>query len=362
MPPSRLESVDVLRGMTIAGMIVVNDPGTWSAVYPQLLHAQWSGWTYTDTIFPFFLFVAGVSMALSFGRRRAAGASTGALLRHTAVRAAALVAIGLALNLVGYLALDREHLRIPGVLQRIGLCVLAAGTVRLVGGARAAAGAAAALLAGYYALLSTGPLDPQGSLAARIDRAVFGDHMWKPGWDPEGLLSTLPAIATTLLGVLAGERLRSNTLLTRKAAEFLAAGTAAAAAGLAWGLVFPINKSLWTSSYALLMSGLACASLGLCMALVDVRGWKSWAAPFLWLGRNAIAAFTVSALGAIALLAVKVAGPDGKPRSLWTAVYRAVFDRFSDPRLGSFLFALAWLALWVAVFGLLHRRRLFFKI
>ena len=361
-PSGRLESVDVLRGITIAGMIVVNDPGTWSAVYPQLLHAEWNGWTYTDTIFPFFLFVAGVSMALSFGRRQAEGASSAELLRHTAVRAAALVAIGLALNLVGYLALHREHLRIPGVLQRIGLCVLAAGALRLLGGARAAAWAAAALLVGYHALLASGPLDPQGNLAARIDRAVFGVHTWKPGWDPEGLLSTLPAIATTLLGVLAGERLRSGTPLSRKAAELLAAGAAAAAAGLAWGLVFPINKSLWTSSYASLMSGLACASLGLCIAFVDVKGWKRWAAPFMWLGRNAIAAFTLSALGAIALIAVKVAGPDGRPRSLWTAVYRTVFDRFADPRLGSLLFALAWVALWIAVFGVLHRRRIFLKI
>ncbi len=359
---TRLESVDALRGITIAGMIVVNDPGTWSAVYPQLLHAEWNGWTYTDTIFPFFLFVAGVSMALSFGRRRAEGASTAELLRHTAVRAAILVAIGLALNLAGFLAFHREHLRIPGVLQRIGLCVLAAGGIRLLGGTRAAAWSAGALLLGYWALLSAGPLDPQGNLAARIDHTVFGSHTWKPGFDPEGLLSTLPAIATTLLGVLAGERLRWKAPLSRKAGELLGAGAAAAAVGLVWGNVFPINKNLWTSSYALLMSGLACASLALCAYAIDLRGWKRWAAPFLWLGRNAIAAFTLSALGAIALIAVQVAGPDGKPRSLWTAVYRTAFDRFADPRLGSLLFALAWLALWVAVFGVLYRKRVFLKI
>ena len=343
-------------------MIVVNDPGTWSAVYPQLLHAEWNGWTYTDTIFPFFLFVAGVSMALSFGRRQAEGASVAALLRHTAVRSATLVAIGLALNFAGFLAFHREHLRIPGVLQRIGLCVLAAGAIRLLGGTRAAAWSAVALLVGYRVLLSAGPLDPEGNLAARVDRAVFGPHTWKPGWDPEGLLSTLPAIATTLLGVLAGERLRSDASLSRKAAELLAAGSAAAAAGLAWSLAFPINKSLWTSSYALLMSGLACASLAVCVVLVDLKGWRRWAAPFLWLGRNAIAAFTLSALGAIALIAVRVTGPDGKPRSLWTAVYRTAFDRFADPRLGSLLFALAWLGLWVAVFGVLYRKRVFLRI
>ena len=360
--PSRLESVDVLRGITIAGMIVVNDPGTWSAVYPQLLHAEWNGWTYTDTIFPFFLFVAGVSMALSFGRRRAEGASAAALLRHTAVRAATLVAIGLALNLAGFLAFHREHLRIPGVLQRIGLCVLAAGAIRLLGGTRAAAWSAVALLVGTGSFCrpalstrketsrreSTGPSSaPTPGSRAGIPRASSRHSPQSPR--RSSVCSRESASARTPPS-------------SRKAAELLAAGSAAAAAGLAWGLVFPINKSLWTSSYALLMSGLACASLAVCMVLVDLKGWRRWAAPFLWLGRNAIAAFTLSTLGAIALIAVHVPGPDGKPRSLWTAVYRTVFDRFADPRLGSLLFALAWLGLWVAVFGVLYRKRIFLKI
>jgi predicted acyltransferase len=246
-------------------MILVNNPGTWSAVYPPLLHAEWDGWTYTDTIFPFFLFIAGVAMALSLGRRRAAGAPPGALARHLAVRAAAIVGLGLALGLASFFAFHKEHMRFPGVLQRIGVCVLIAG-----------------------------------------------------------------ALAT--------------------------------AAGLAWGRVLPVNKSLWTSSYALLMSGLACVSLAACVWIVDVRRWKRWAAPLVWLGRNAIAAFTLSTLGAIALIAIKVAGPEGKPRSLWTSIYRTVFDRFADPRLGSLLFALAYLALWLAVFGILYRRRIFIRI
>jgi predicted acyltransferase len=343
-------------------MIVVNDPGSWSAVYPQLLHAEWDGWTYTDTIFPFFLFLAGVSMALSFGRRRAQGAAPGALFRHLVLRAAAIVALGLALNVTSFFAFHKEHLRLPGVLQRIGLCVLCAGAVFLFGGARGAAVGAAALLAGYWALMSSGPLDPTGNVAARLDRAVFGAHTWKPGWDPEGLASTLPAIATVLLGALAGERLRRDGSSPRALRALLAAGLAAAASGLLWGFVFPINKSLWTSSYALLMSGLACACLASCVWIVDIRGWKRWAAPLLWLGRNAIAAFTLSTLGAIALIALKVAGPDGKPRSLWTTVYRTIFDRFDDPRLGSLLFALAYLAVWTLVFGVLYRRRIFIKI
>ena len=342
-------------------MILVNNPGTWSAVYPPLEHAEWNGWTYTDTIFPFFLFIVGVAMALSLGRRRADGAAPAALARHLAVRAAAIVGLGLGLGLVSFFAFHKEHMRFPGVLQRIGVCVLAAGAIFLFGGARASAAAAAVLLVGYWALMGPGPFDPQGNLAARIDHAVFGLHTWKAGWDPEGLLSTLPAIATTLLGVLAGERLRACPPAGAIRGLF-AAGALATAAGLLWGRVFPINKSLWTSSYALLMSGLACVCLAALVWIVDVRGWKRWAAPLVWLGRNAIAAFTLSTLGAIALIAIKVAGPDGKPRSLWTAIYRTVFDRFADPRLGSLLFALAYLVLWFAVFGVFYRKRVFIRL
>ena len=343
-------------------MILVNNPGTWSAVYPQLVHAEWNGWTYTDTIFPFFLFVAGVSMALSFARRRAAGSAAGTLARHLAGRAAAIIGLGLVLGLVSFFAFHKEHMRFPGVLQRIGVCVLVAGAIFLFGGARAAAASAMVLLLGYWALMSTGPFDPEGNLAARIDHAVFGAHTWKPGWDPEGLLSTLPAIATMLLGVLVGERLRTSARPMRKIRELFAAGAIATTAGLLWGQVFPINKSLWTSSYALLMSGLACVSLAACVWAVDVREWKRWAQPLVWLGRNAIAAFTLSTLGAIALIAIKVAGPEGKPRSLWTAIYRTAFDRFADPRLGSLLFALAYLGFWLTVFGVLHRRRIFIRL
>jgi predicted acyltransferase len=351
-----------MRGATIAGMIVVNNPGTWSAVYPSLRHADWHGWTYTDTIFPFFLFIVGVSMALSFGERRASGATRNALARKTALRAGILVALGLALNLAGFLAFHREHYRIPGVLQRIGLCVLAAGLVYLAAGARGSAWAAAGLLLAYGRLLVSGPLDPEGNLAARLDRAVLGRHTWSASFDPEGLLSTLGAIATTLLGTLAGERLRSAASTARKARELAVAGAAATALGLLWGRHLPINKNLWTPSYTLLMAGLAAGVLAACIALVDLAGARRAAAPFVWLGRNAIAAFTLSSLASIALIAVRVPGPGGKPRSLWTAIHRGAFDRFADPRLGSLLFALAYLAIWIAVFGLLYRKRVFVKI
>jgi predicted acyltransferase len=358
----RVASLDVLRGFAIAGMIVVNDPGTWSAVYSPLRHAEWHGWTYTDTIFPFFLFVSGAAMALSLARRKERGDGPPRLRRHVARRAGVLVALGLTLNLAGYLALDAERFRVPGVLQRIGLCLFVSGLVFLAGGGRAAGWTAAALLAAYWAALAQGPLDPFGNLASRVDRAVFGAHTWQPGRDPEGLLSTLPAIATMLLGALAGERLRRPGPPGARLASLALFGAFGIAAGLLWGRVFPINKNLWTSSYAVLMSGLAAVSLAATAWVVDLRGERSWAAPFLWLGRNAIAAFTLSSLGAIALLAIRIEGPDGRPHSLWQAAYRTVFDRFADPRLGSLLFALAYLAFWTIVFGILYRHRIFIRI
>ncbi len=358
----RFDAVDALRGATIAGMIVVNDPGTWSAVYPPLLHAEWNGWTYTDTIFPFFLFLAGVSIALSFAQRSAQGAAAAGLFRHLVARAAVLVGIGIALNLAGFLAFHREHLRLPGVLQRIGFCVLFAGAIFLAGGRRAAAWSAGALLLGYWAVIAAGPLDPESNIGARVDHAVFGVHTWKPGWDPEGLLSTLPAIATTLFGVLAGERLRASAPIGAKIRALGAAGAAAGAVGLLWSRALPINKNLWTSSYAAFMSGLAALALAAFLWAIDGKGWRAWAAPFRWLGRNAIAAFTLSTLGAIALIGIRTVGPDGKPRSLWTTIHQTVFDRFADPRLGSLLFALSYLAAWTLFFGLLYRKRIFIKV
>jgi predicted acyltransferase len=366
----RLDALDVLRGLTVAGMLVVNTPGTWEHAYPQLLHAEWNGWTYTDTIFPFFLFIVGVSMEISFTRRSDSGTTRADLLRHTAVRGAAIFGIGLALNALSYVLFHKEHLRIPGVLQRIGVCFLAAGLIRLLLGRRGVFPAAVALLLLYWALMAlvpvpgygTGRLDMEGNLAAYVDRAVLGAHTWKPGWDPEGPLSTLPAIATTLFGAMAGALLAARMELRRKIPVLLAAGAAGAAIGALWGTVFPINKNLWTSSYALFMSGLAAIALAICLWIVGARGWKAWAGPFRWLGRNALAIFTLSLLAVLMLLWIKIPDAAGKPRSLYSTIYRTVFDRFADPRLGSLLFALAFLSVFVALAGWMSRRRIFLKI
>ncbi len=368
--PNRLIALDVFRGLTIAGMIIVNTPGSWEHVYPPLLHAEWHGWTYTDTIFPFFLFIVGVSTAFSFGRRIAEGSGRRHLFLHTLRRAAIIVFLGLGLNVLSFFLFQKPQVRIPGVLQRIGTCFLLAALLYLVFGRRGVLPAAAVLLAGYWALMTfvpvpgfgAGRLDVEGNLAAYVDRVVLGSHTWKPGWDPEGPLSTIPATTTTLLGAAAGELLRSKLDGRAKLIGLMAGGAIGLSLGLIWGAYFPINKSLWTSSYALFMAGLAAVCLAVCLWIVDFRGWKAWSAPLLWLGRNSIAAFVLSTFLTILMLAIKLGGPGGKPRSLYATVYRTVFDRFADPRLGSLLFALSYLAVLIALFGLLYRKKVFIKV
>jgi len=367
--PPRLASLDVFRGLTIAGMLLANTPGTWAHVYPPLLHAEWNGWTYTDTIFPFFLFAIGVSMVFSFARRTEKGARRRDLFLHTVQRATAIFAIGFGLNLLSFLLFHKVSLRIPGVLQRIGVCYLLAGILYLAFGRRGLLPAAGLLLLLYWMLMTqvpvpgfgAGRLDSQGNLAAYVDRIVLGDHTWKPGWDPEGPLSTIPAVASTLAGVVAGELLRGSAPGRPNLVPLMGSGALATTLGALWGTVFPINKNLWTSSYALLMAGLAAVCLALCVWIVDVRGWKAWAAPFRWLGSNALAIFTLSLLTTLLLLWVKLPDPAGKPRSLYATIYLTAFARTADPRLGSLLFALAFLAVFVAVAGLLYRKRIFLK-
>lgn len=377
-PSGRLLSLDAFRGATIAAMLLVNNPGSWSDLYPPLEHAPWHGWTPTDMIFPFFLWIVGVAMTLSFARRVEQGADRGALFRHVLVRSAVIVGLGLLLVMFPFGLLPAHHfsfakMRLPGVLQRIGVCYLVASAIFLRTTWKGQLGWAAGLLLGYWALLALAPvpgygagvLAPQGNLAWWIDSHVLAGHTWSgapvPGFDPEGILSTIPAIATTLLGAVTGHFVRSfagpglSLRLLRDGAVLLAVGTV-------WGLVFPLNKNLWTSSYAVFMAGWATALLGVFHWLIDVRGWKRWATPLVIYGSNALALFVLAGLIGKLFYLIQWNGAEGKAVTLKTWIYQGCFVPLASPVNASLLFAIAFVLLFFLFAWLLWRKKWFLKI
>jgi predicted acyltransferase len=352
--PVRFASVDALRGLTVAAMLLVNTPGDWSHVYAPLLHAAWHGVTPTDLVFPFFLFIVGVSIALGVVPRAEAGVPRPVLLRAVLWRAAKIVALGLALHLLAFVLLDRPSFRPWGVLQRIGLCFAIVGAAALYLRPRAQWASIVALLAGYWALMAPWGYDPYANLAARVDTALFGPWLYQwdatlaRGQDPEGLLSTLPAIATTLLGVRAGAWLRAGALRTLGAA-----GVASVALGLMWSWGFPLNKALWTSSYVLFTAGCAMLALIVAHGLVDRRGWPAIGRRF---GVNAIAAYVGAAVMTYLLVGVGAMGP----------LYQHGFADWMTPRFGPYVpslaFALAFVGVWWLVVWAMDRRRWYVKV
>jgi predicted acyltransferase len=364
----RLHSLDVFRGITIAAMLLVNNPGSWSTVYPPLLHAEWHGWTPTDLIFPFFLFIVGVSMAFSFGRALESGANRAEVMRKAAVRAAKLIALGLVLHAFPWWRLDLGTLRIPGVLQRIGLAFLIASALVLWLDGRGRIIAAGTILLGYWALMmlvpvpgsGAGVLEPGQDLGAFIDRAVFGtSHLWSQArtWDPEGLLSTLPAVATVLLGFFTGEWLRSSRDSREKIRGMILGGLVAIGLGLLWGAVFPINKPLWTSSYVVFTAGAALLGLALCYWSLDFRGHRRWGYPFLLFGVNAIAAFFLSSLFA-RIIGIRW----GEGPSLKASIYEPLFASWLAPQNASLAYALSFVLLWTAIMWGFHRAGVYWKV
>jgi predicted acyltransferase len=367
----RLHSLDVFRGITIAAMLLVNNPGTWDAVYPRLEHAVWNGWTPTDLIFPFFMYIVGVSMVFSFSRQLAEGRSRGSVLWKSAKRAAVIFALGLVLASYPWIGYDFSHLRIPGVLQRIAISFLLASVVVLWAGWRTRVGVVIALLLGYWALetlvpvpgVGAGVLEKGQDLGAFIDRAVFGTaHLWESSrtWDPEGLLGTLPAVATVLLGVFAGEWLRSARSGGEKVRGMLLAGGAALPVGLAWDAVFPINTALWTSSFVVFTAAMATIGLALCYWLVDLRGYRRWALPFVVLGTNAIAAYFLSGLMANEIDMPRLAG---EPSTVKGWIFENAFASWLSPINASLAFAICFVLLWVVVmWAVFYRNRIFIKV
>ena len=348
-------------------MIVVSTPGTWTSVYTQLDHAAWNGWTLTDLVFPFLLFAMGAAVPFALARRRA---DPRRVRTHVLRRAAILFLLGLVLNAIETPPpIHLDTFRIPGVLQRIAMVYLAVAWMTESMSRRTQIAAAAAMLFGYWVVLvavpvpgvGAGVLTPSGNIASFVDRSLLGRHLLTPVYDPEGLLSTVPAIVTALCGVFAGDWLRERRVAYRTAWLCLA-GVVLAALGLAWGRLFPINKNLWTSSFTLFTAGLAAFTLAACHWIVDTRGWRAWSRPLSAFGRNPLAAYFLS-VGFDAILTRWSVTPGASLKGLF---YRSAFASWLTPCCGaeaaSFAYALTYVALWGVVLYAMYRRRIFIGI
>ena len=344
---------------------MVNNPGSWEHIYWPLEHAQWHGWTPTDLVFPFFLFIVGIAIPLAFGRRLESGGSTRDVYIKIVKRTLIIFAMGLFLNGLPYFGL--AEYRIPGVLQRIAACYFFASIIFLNTKVRTQIAITIGLLIFYWALVklvpapgyAAGDLTKEGSLPSFVDRVVFGKHVWAQArvYDPEGFLSTIPSIATTMIGVLTGHWLRTEKTRYEKAAGMFVVGAVCIALGWAWNAFFPINKALWTSSYVLFTGGLALQFLSICYWLIDIKGYRRWAKPFEVFGLNAIALYVVADVIAVLLGTVKVGDA-----TLGGWIYDHVFASWASPVNASLAFAICFVLVCLGLMWILYHRKIFLKV
>ena len=361
-----LQSLDAFRGLTIFSMIVVNNPGEWSRVFPQVEHSGWNGITFADLVFPCFVFILGFAMPFAFSRRLDGGKPIPQLYGRIARRALALFALGLILNASAGFA-SFELLRIPGVLQRLALVYACTACIVLNTSVRGQAIAATALCAIHWAMLmlvpfggyAAGTLTPEHNISTYIDALLLGAHRITPT-DPEGLLGTLPAIALALLGAVAGHWIRHGRGNVTRATSLTLAGALLIALGIAWSHALPFNKPLWTGSFTVATAGTAALVFALIFIVIDHFQVRAWAQPLVWLGVNPLAIYFASELTGH-LLDQGWIGSTGR-----TSARAILFWGMLDPALGSrigvrglsLLFAIVYAAIWTGVAGLLYRRGL----
>jgi len=448
MDENRLVSLDTFRGLTIAGMVLVNNPGTWAHIYDPLEHASWHGITPTYFIFPFFLFIVGVAIPISLGKRIEQGVD-GKLYGKIFSRSVIIFALGLSISVIpffqfqatdapdwlkmliwlvmtvalfflllrkftiaavlaaisiagiigmyaaGYTVVpyNFETMRVFGVLQRIAVCYLIVAILFLHTNWKQQLGVAVALLFGYWLLMTqiavpgcemTTIDDKACNVAAYIDRVVLGEnHIWRAGkvFDPEGILSTLPAIVTTISGVLTGTWLLkgsppyeggvaaasadgvvlSDARLNKVAGLFFF-GVVLVALGWIWNVYFPFNKSLWTSSYVVFTSGLALCTLGVCYWLIDIKGYRKWSRPFVIFGVNALALFVFSGIMARMIGAYRVSSIEDKPMAVQKWVFDTIFSAVAQPVDASLLYAISFILFWLFLMWLLYRKGIFIRV
>lgn len=364
-PGERLVSLDVFRGATLASMVLVNDPGSWDHIYPPLEHAAWNGWTFTDTVFPFFIWIAGVALTISFAKRVERGDDRRTMFLHVLRRSALIFAVGLFLNGFPYFHFDR--IRYLGVLQRIAICYLISASLFLILKIRGLVVAIVTLLTTYWLLMmlvpvpgcGAGHLDKDCNFAKYIDGLFLTGHMWSQTkvWDPEGLVSTLPAIATMLFGILTGYLLRIKRSPLDKTLRLLMSGGLLIAAGQIMNIWLPINKNLWTSSYSVFMAGLASLVFALCYWIVDVKKWQRWSRFFAIYGLNALAVFISTGIVGRLLGIIKIDN-----HTLANRIYETLFAPLASPINASLLYAIAnVLFFFLIVYGM-YRRGWFLRV
>ena len=393
-------SLDVFRGLTIAGMLLVNDPGTWSAIYPPLEHAAWHGWTPTDLIFPFFVWIVGITTYMSMQSRRARGASESEITRSVIRRGAIIFLLGFLMAGFPFFTwtairdnpdpsffdrvIDRLlHWRIMGVLGRIGVVYIIAALIAQRTTVRQQIITVICLLYGYWFVMTALPVPgsgvlgqlaiakPETTIAAWLDRLLLdwsrfglGNHLWSGSvtWDPEGILSTVPAVGTAMLGILTGRWLAEPKPIHERLNALFAAGALGMVAGLMWNWAFPINKGIWTSSYVVFCAGMASVALATIIWLVDLKKYDWWTNPFVVFGMNPILAFVGSGVMARLIYSLIKVDYNGKSVALQSAIYQSAFASWLEPKNASLAFAICFVLFWYGIVYVLYRKRIFLKV
>ena len=369
MPNPRLISLDVFRGMTLVLMIIVNNPGDWGAVYAPLLHADWHGCTLTDLVFPFFLFIVGVAIPLALGSRKDAGTADTALYRKIIIRVILIFLIGLALS--GFPYYNLSTIRIPGVLQRIAIIYGVVAILYLKVSVRGLWISLIICLAGYWFLMTKLPvsgygyasLEPETNLGAWLDYTLLKGHLWSSSrvWDPEGILSTLPAFGTGILGLWTGIKLRSKDQLNDNLHLIIFTGAVLLLLGYVWDMSFPINKKIWTSSYVLFTGGMAMLTLASLIWLIDIKGYNKWTRHFIYFGMNSMVVFVGSGLLARMLGLIKWTNGE-KSTTLKSFLYGFYQYDWMPLKLSSLLFAFSQVVLFYLFLRWLYYKKWFWRL
>lgn len=369
LAPNRLLSLDVFRGLTVAAMILVNNPGDWGHIYAPLEHAAWNGCTPTDLIFPFFLFIVGVSIVFAMETKKADATMHKKLILNVWRRTAILMLLGWFLS--GYPHFNLHVIRIPGVLVRIAIVFGICGTLYLKTTRKTQLYLFWIFLIGYYLIMTLVPvpgtghasLEAETNLGAWLDRTLIGEaHLWKESktWDPEGLLGTIPACGTTLFGIMIGTWLkRKDRDDATKMAWMFSTGILAVILGLLWDLFFPINKALWTSSYVLYAGGLATLGLAFFYWVIDVQGYKRFTKPLVVYGVNAIFVFCFSAFLVRTLNLIHVT-----PKKLTVSqyIFQTVFQPHFSPVNASLAWAISFNLFFMVILWIMYNRKIIIKV